>query len=106
MGSDLDQMRRDWLGRIEAAADLPALEAGRVAALGKQGEVTGLLKTLGAMSPEVRQSEGPRIHGVREAVAAALAARRSALEEADLEGRLAGARPRLPPPARTTRGAP
>ena len=58
MGSDLDEMKEDWLGRIAAAADLHALEAERVAALGKQGTVTSLLKSLGAMSPEERQSEG------------------------------------------------
>jgi phenylalanyl-tRNA synthetase alpha chain len=89
MGSDLDRMKEDWLGRIAAAADLPALEAARVAALGKQGVVTGLLKTLGAMSAEERQSEGPRIHGLREAVSEALAARKGALEDAELEQRLA-----------------
>jgi phenylalanyl-tRNA synthetase alpha chain len=92
MGGDLDQMKADWLGRTAAAADLPALEAVRVAALGKQGEVTVLLKTLGAMSPEERQDKGPRIHALREAVTAALAARKAALEEADLERRLAGER--------------
>ena len=89
MGSDLEKLKSDWLGRIGAAADLPALEAERVAALGKQGAVTALLKTLGGMSPEERQSEGPRIHGRREAVIAALAARKRALEDADLERRLA-----------------
>src|SRR4051812_20414269 len=89
MGRDLDKMQQDWLGRIEAAADLHALEAERVGALGKQGAVTGLLKTLGAMSPDERQREGPRIHGLREAVAAALARRKAALEGADLDRRLA-----------------
>ena len=89
MGSDLERMGKDWLGRIAAAADLAALEAARVAALGKQGAVTGLLKTLGAMSPEDRQSEGPRIHALREAVTEAIAARKDALEEAELERRLA-----------------
>jgi phenylalanyl-tRNA synthetase alpha chain len=87
--SDLDQMKSDWLGRIESAADLPALEAERVAALGKQGAITALLKTLGGMSPEERQAEGPRIHGLREAVTEALAGRKAALEEAELERRLA-----------------
>jgi phenylalanyl-tRNA synthetase alpha chain len=89
MGSDLDRLKADWLGRIDAAEDLPALEAERVAALGKQGAVTGLLKTLGAMSPEQRQSEGPRIHALREAVSDALARRKAMLEGAVLERRLA-----------------
>ncbi len=89
MGSDLDRMKQEMLGRIDAAGDLQALEAERVAALGKQGAVTGLLKTLGTMSPEERQSEGPRIHALREAVTEALAARKAALEGAALESRLA-----------------
>ena len=92
MGHDLDALRQDWLGRIAAAADLAALEAERVAALGKQGAVTGLLKTLGAMSPEERQSEGPKIHALREAVSAALGARKAALEDEALEHQLAGER--------------
>jgi len=87
--SDLDQMKAGWLERIGAAADLPALEAARVAALGKQGAVTGLLKTLGGMSPEERQAEGPRIHALREAVTEAIAVRKNRLEEAELERRLA-----------------
>jgi phenylalanyl-tRNA synthetase alpha chain len=89
MGSDLEQLKRDWLDRIAGAGDLAALEAERVAALGKQGVVTGLLKTLGGMSPEERQNEGPRIHTLREAVTGAIAARKAALEEAALEQRLA-----------------
>jgi phenylalanyl-tRNA synthetase alpha chain len=89
MSSDLEQLKTDWLGRIAAAGDLAALETERVAALGKQGVVTGLLKTLGGMTPEERQSEGPRIHGLREAVTEALAARKAALENAALEQKLA-----------------
>ncbi|HEV2747146.1 MAG TPA: phenylalanine--tRNA ligase subunit alpha [Allosphingosinicella sp.] len=87
--SDLDQVRRALLGRIDAASDLQALEAERVAALGKQGAVTRLLKTLGAMTAEQRQAEGPRVHRLREAVTEAIAARKAALEAAELERRLA-----------------
>jgi phenylalanyl-tRNA synthetase alpha chain len=77
------------LSRISAAPDLPALETERVAALGKQGAITQLLKTLGGMSPEQRQAEGPRIHSLREQVTAAIADRKAALEAAELERRLA-----------------
>jgi phenylalanyl-tRNA synthetase alpha chain len=87
--ADLDSMSREWLDRIDAAADLQGLEAERVAALGKQGAITALLKTLGGMSPEQRQVEGPRIHGLREAVTEAIASRKTALEAAELDRRLA-----------------
>ncbi len=86
---DLDRMQADWLARIDAAADLPALETARVAALGKQGAVTALLKTLGAMSPGERQARGPAIHRLREAVNEAIAARKAALEDEALAQRLA-----------------
>ena len=90
--SQLDETQSTMLARIAAAPDLAALEAERVSALGKQGVVTALLKTLGGLSPEERQNEGPRIHGLREAVTGALAARKAALEDAALEQRLASER--------------
>ena len=89
MTIDIEAMRTDWLHRIEGAGDLAALEAERVAALGKQGAVTGLLKTLGGMTPDERQAQGPRIHGLREAVTDALAERKAALEAETLERKLA-----------------
>jgi phenylalanyl-tRNA synthetase alpha chain len=79
----------DLLSRIHSAADLPALEAERVSALGKQGMITGLLKSLGKMTPEERQAEGPRIHHLREQVTDAIADRKAALEAAELDRKLA-----------------
>jgi phenylalanyl-tRNA synthetase alpha chain len=89
MTQDLDQLRTDLLGAIEAAAGTDALEAIRVHALGKSGAITGLLKTLGGMSPEERQETGPRIHGLREAVTEALGMRKAMLERVALDARLA-----------------
>lgn len=86
---DLDQLKTDLLSQIAAAATPETIEVVRVAALGKSGSVTGLLKTLGAMRPEQRQVEGPRIHGLREAVSAALTARKADLERDALDARLA-----------------
>lgn len=87
--SDLDQLKSDLLAAI-GSADLAGLEDIRVSALGKSGSVTGLLKTLGGMSPEERQTTGPRIHALREAVSEALTARKTGLEREALDARLAG----------------
>jgi len=87
--TDLNQTRSNMLSAIAAADSLDAIEAARVTALGKQGVVTALLKTLGAMSPEQRQAEGPRIHALREEVTSAIATRKAALEAAALDARLA-----------------
>jgi phenylalanyl-tRNA synthetase alpha chain len=92
--------------QIAAAADLAALDAVRVAALGKSGEVTELLKSLGKMDADTRLAEAPRIHALREAVTEAIAAKKSALENEELERRLATERLDLSLPApETLRGS-
>ena len=78
----MQSSNRRSLGAIAAAADEAALEAVRVAALGKSGSVSALLKTLGAMTPDERKEQGPLINGLKERVTAALAARRDALKGA------------------------
>jgi phenylalanyl-tRNA synthetase alpha chain len=87
------------LSDIAAAPDLGALEALRVSTLGKSGTVTALLKSLGPMSAEERAEKGPPIHALREAVTAAIAERKSALEAAELELKLATERIDLSLPA-------
>jgi len=99
MSSNLDHARAEWMNLIGAAGDLAALEALRVEALGKQGAVTQLLKTLGRMSPEERQTQGPRIHALREAVTGAIGERKAALDAAELEARLARERADVSLPA-------
>ena len=87
--STIEELGNDLLARIGSADDLASVEAIRVEALGKQGSVSALLKTLGGMSPEERQAEGPKIHALRESVSEALTARKDALESAALEAKLA-----------------
>ena len=57
--TDIDALERDLNARIAAADDEAGLEAERVAALGKKGAVSELLKGLGAMTPEERRH--PRV---------------------------------------------
>ena len=66
--SDIQALESDIVARIAAAADEAALEAERVAALGKKGVVSELLKTLGAMPPEARQVMGPALNGLKDRV--------------------------------------
>src|SRR6476659_416421 len=89
----------DILGEIAGALDLASVEALRVRLLGKSGEITAKLKSLGAMDPETRSAEAPKIHALREAVTEAIATRKAALEAADLEQRLATERVDLSLPA-------
>jgi len=74
---------------IDAAADLAALDAVRVSLLGKKGELTARLKSLGQLAPEERAVAGAEINQAKQQVQAALNARREALESASLEAKLA-----------------
>ncbi|GAA4046143.1 phenylalanine--tRNA ligase subunit alpha [Parerythrobacter jejuensis] len=87
--STIDELKNTALERIAAAADADALEALRVEYLGKQGSISALLKTLGKMTPEERQTEGPKIQGARTAAADAITARKEAFDNAALEAELA-----------------
>jgi phenylalanyl-tRNA synthetase alpha chain len=86
--SDIQTLEQQILADVTGAADEPALEAVRVAALGKSGSVSALLKTLGTMTPDERRQQGPLINGLKDRVTAALAARREALKDQALDQRL------------------
>ena len=79
----------DIIDQIRSAADLAALDQLRVSALGKSGSITQRLKSLGGMDPDTRAAEAPKIHLLREQVTSAIADRKSALEAADLDRKLA-----------------
>jgi phenylalanyl-tRNA synthetase alpha chain len=86
--SDIAKLEAEILPAVAAAGDESALETVRVAALGKKGSVSELLKTLGTMTPEERKEKGPAINGLKERVTAAIAARREGLKDAALDQRL------------------
>ncbi|MBU1176006.1 MAG: phenylalanine--tRNA ligase subunit alpha [Alphaproteobacteria bacterium] len=104
---DLDTLKSDLLSDIAKADDEAALDAVRVAALGKKGSVSALLATLGKMTPEERKVMGPAINGLKTDIAAAIEARGTELKQRALEARLAAERVdvTLPlPKAPTARG--
>jgi phenylalanyl-tRNA synthetase alpha chain len=87
--SNIETLQTELIAAIDSADTLEALEVVRVSALGKQGSVSALLKTMGGMSPEERQTRGPIINGLRERITSALAAKKAELETAELNRRLA-----------------
>lgn len=99
----IDGLRDELLSTIAAAADLAALEATRVAALGKKGRITGLMKGLGGLDPEARREAGARLNALKDEIAAALEVRKGALERAALTERLARERIDVTLPVRPER---
>jgi phenylalanyl-tRNA synthetase alpha chain len=90
------------LDRIAAAESLTELDSVRVSLLGKSGEITTKLKSLGSMDAETRAAEAPKIHALREAVTEAIASRKAALEAAELGRKLATGKIDLSLPAPDT----
>ena len=82
-------MSNALLDRIAAANDLAELDSVRVSLLGKSGEITAKLKSLGSMDAATRAAEAPKVHELREQVTAAIAKKKAALEAAELERKLA-----------------
>jgi phenylalanyl-tRNA synthetase alpha chain len=102
MSDELDALKADTLAALAAAADLRAWDAVRVATLGKTGRLTELLKGLGRVAPEQRRERGAVLNQLREELTAAIEARRTELEAAALDAKLAAERLDVTLPPRPT----
>jgi phenylalanyl-tRNA synthetase alpha chain len=88
MSDDLATLRAETETALAGAPDLRALDAVRVAVLGKSGSLSGLLKGLGAVPAEQRKARGAALNRLKGEVEALLESRRAALEAAELDARL------------------
>ena len=84
----LDTLKAKYLTALTNTADETALEELRLAALGKKGEISLLMRGLGAMSPDERQVAGPALNALKDEIDAALRAKKAALGDAALNERL------------------
>jgi len=84
----MDDLRDKYLSAIVGASDEAALEDLRVQAVGKKGEISLKMRELGGMSPEERQTAGPKLNALKDEITSALAARKAALADAALDERL------------------
>ena len=85
---DIDGLKSELLGAVADAADLKALDEVRVSALGKKGRITERMKSLGGMNADVRREAGQLLNTVKDAVAAAIDAKKTAMERAEMNDRL------------------
>ncbi|SLN51719.1 phenylalanine--tRNA ligase subunit alpha [Ruegeria meonggei] len=84
----MDDLKAKYLGQIAEAGDENALEAIRVAAVGKKGEVALKMRELGKMTPEERQVAGPALNALKDEINSALVAKKAGLADAALDERL------------------
>ncbi len=89
---DLQTLTAKAQSEVEAADNLDALDQIRVSYLGKKGELTSLLKTLGTLPAEERKSAGQDINRAKQEVQQSIEARKASLQAAALEAKLASER--------------
>ena len=97
---DLDTIRAEALAAVAAATTPEQLDAARVAALGKKGTISGLMKNLGAMDAEARKAAGAAMNAARDEIEAAIASAKALLDAKALEQRLSRERIDVTLPAR------
>jgi phenylalanyl-tRNA synthetase alpha chain len=85
---DLNSIRDTILAHIASAQSLEALEEIRISALGRNGQLTALLKTLGGLAPDERKARGAALNELKAAVEAALGEAKQKSERAALDQRL------------------
>jgi phenylalanyl-tRNA synthetase alpha chain len=89
MTQNITQLKAELTQAIAAANDLQKLEEARVAALGKKGRITDLMKSLGTMAPEERKDFGAAVNALKDEVAELIARQEEGLRKQAMAGRLA-----------------
>ncbi|KQI70127.1 phenylalanyl-tRNA synthetase subunit alpha [Loktanella sp. 3ANDIMAR09] len=84
----MTDLKAKYLELISGAGDESTLEALRVQALGKKGEISLQMRELGKMTPEERQTAGPALNALKDEINSALIAKKAALSDAALNARL------------------
>jgi phenylalanyl-tRNA synthetase alpha chain len=101
---DIESLHAQLLGElstaIEAAETLDALEAIRVAELGKKGRVTGMMKELGKLEGDARKTAGQSLNKLKTEISGAIEARKESLADDELNARLMDERIDVSLPAR------
>ena len=84
----LDTLKAKYLTAVAGASDESGLEEVRLAALGKKGEISALMASLGKMDPDMRKAAGANLNLLKDEIDAALRAKKAGLADAALDERL------------------
>src|SRR5438105_11305405 len=85
---DADAVYSEGMAAIAAARNTGQLEQARIALLGRKAPLVLALRELGSLPPEQRGPRGKVLNQARQSLEAALAARQSELDAAELDERL------------------
>lgn len=89
MQEKINTLKPDLLTKIDQADTLVVLDEIRVAALGKNGSITALMKELGALPVEEKKLAGQVLNVFKTEIATAIETKKQALEAAEMNAKLA-----------------
>ena len=89
---DLEALRLKLNEAVQEAQDSDALEAIRVDALGKKGQITTLMRGLSNIAPEDRKASGQAFNALKSEITIAIEIRQTTLADIELDARLAADR--------------
>ncbi|MFM1816418.1 MAG: phenylalanyl-tRNA ligase subunit alpha [Pseudomonadota bacterium] len=85
---ELQSLENELIGEISSAGELQVLEQVRIRALGKKGQIAGLMHKLAGLPGDQRKAFGQSVNQLKTRVSDALDVRRAALEDEALARRL------------------
>jgi phenylalanyl-tRNA synthetase alpha chain len=85
---DLDQLKERYLAQIAASDNLDGLDAIRVDALGKKGNISTAMKNLGQLDGDARREAGQVLNEIKTTISDAIVAKKAELARAALDARL------------------
>jgi phenylalanyl-tRNA synthetase alpha chain len=89
MSDMISSLQQAAIAAIESATSLATLEELRVGYLGKKGQLTEQMKTLGSLPPEERKNFGAAVNVAKQAIEAAIGEKQTVLEASALTAQLA-----------------
>ena len=84
----MDGLKKEIVAKIAEATDVKALEDIRVSVLGKKGQITEMMKGLGALSIEEKKEKGAKLNVLKTEIEDALVSKKDALEEVEMNQKL------------------
>ncbi|MBM3467833.1 MAG: phenylalanine--tRNA ligase subunit alpha [Alphaproteobacteria bacterium] len=85
----MNQALKSWKQEIDQCDSIKMVEDMRIRLLGKSGEITQMLKSLGSLDPEARREKGAEINHLKDEISQHLEIKRTTLSAQELTERLA-----------------
>ena len=85
---DIEEIEKNYIDSISAVLSLEELETVRVKGLGKKGEITSLMKSIGSMSEEDRRTKAPKLNHLKSKIILELDKKRILINEENINKRV------------------